>query len=121
MAIPGVCEGQLQDVALFNAVSGRQTANSLEQVIAVLMALDQKLALSNDQLNRLIELTGSVQAAVGQQVSESLEEVISRRLNALPAEILANTAFREELSKMKEAILKEVEARYPTPPTLPGR
>jgi hypothetical protein len=42
-----------------------------------------------------------------------LREMITRRFDALPGEILANDQFKEEITKLKEDILKEVEKRYP--------
>jgi hypothetical protein len=89
-------------------------------LLLALFSIDQKLALNNDQVNRLIEVTVTTQTSIDQQVSqvgELLYETIARRFDALPEEILSNDLFREELRKLKEDILKEVERNYSRRPT----
>jgi hypothetical protein len=118
--LPGVCQGQIVDVAQFTAVSAKLSADKLDQLLLALFSIDQKLALNNDQVNRLIEVTVTTQTSIDQQVSqvgELLYETIARRFDALPEEILSNDLFREELRKLKEDILKEVERNYSRRPT----
>lgn len=119
VALPGVCEGQLVDVAQFTAIFTKMSADRLDQVILLLGLMDQKLAISIDQVNRLLESMVKTQTAIEQQTSQTgelLEETITKRFDALSEEILASEQLREELLKLKEDILKEVEKRYPARP-----
>ena len=116
VALPGVCEGQLVDIPQFTALFTKMSADRLDQVILLLGLIDQKLALNNDQMNRLLESTAKTQTSIDQQIgqtSELLRETITRRFDALPEEILASDQFREELLKLKADILKEIEKHYP--------
>jgi hypothetical protein len=115
VALPGVCEGQVVDLAQFTAISSRLSAERLDQMLFTLGSIDQRLAVNNEQFNRLVEATVNTQTSIEQQarqVGELLQETIARRFDSLPEEILANDAFREELSKLKEDILREVERLY---------
>jgi hypothetical protein len=91
-------------------------------LLGVLTSIDQRLTVSNDQINLLLQATVNTQASIDQQVrqgSELLSDTITRRFDALPKEILDNDLFREELTKLKEDILEEVEKQYlkrPSPP-----
>ena len=117
VALPGVCEGQVVGVDQLTAISTRLSADRLDQLLLALTSIDQKLAVNNDQLKRLIEATVNTQTSIDQQVrqvSEFLRETITKRFDALPEEILANDLFKEELTKLKEDILKEVENHYST-------
>ena len=112
----GVCEGQLVGISQLTAISAKQSVERLDQLIATLVSIDQKLDLSNNQVSRLIEATVNAQQAA--QDNESLRKAISYRFVALPKELLADKVFMEEITKLREDILKEVEKRYPTKPTL---
>ena len=116
VALSGVCEGQLMDMAQFTAGFTKMSADRLDQAVLLLGLIDQKLALNNDLVNRLLESTVRTQTSMDQQVSQTdelLRETITRRFDALSEEILASDQFREELLRLKEDILKEVEKRYP--------
>lgn len=120
VALPGVCDGQVVDVAQLTAISARLSADRLDQLLLALAAIDQKLAVNNDQVKQLIEATVNTQTSIDQQVkqvSELLSETITKRFDALPEEILANNLFREEITKLKEDILREVEKHYSKQPT----
>jgi len=115
VALPGVCQGFLVDVAQFTAISARQSADKLDQMLSALTAIDQKLAVNNEEINRLIDATVNTQVTVDQQarqIGEFLKETITTKFDALPEALLSNDAFREELAKLKEEILKEVEKHY---------
>lgn len=119
VALPGVCEGQLVDVAQFTAIFTKMSAERLDQVILLLGSIDQKLGLNNDQVSRLLETAIKTQTSIDQQVNQSdelLRETINKRFDALSEELLASEQFREELLKLKEDILKEVERHYQTRP-----
>jgi len=120
VALPGTCEGQVVDISQLTAISSRLTADRLEQILYSLASLDQKMAINNDQMRQLIDATLKTQTSIDQQVgqvSDLLSEAITARFNALPKEILANDAFKKELEKLKEDILKEVEKHYSKQPT----
>ena len=119
VALPGVCEGQVVGVDQLTAISTRLSADRLDQLLLTLTSIDQKLSVNNDQLKRLIEATVNTQTSIDQQVrqvSEFLRETITKRFDALPEEILSNDLFKEEITKLKEDILKEVEKHYSTRP-----
>ncbi len=119
VAYPGVCEGQVVDIAQLTAISARLSADRLDQILLALSSIDQKLSVNNDQVKQLIESTVNTQTSIDRQVSqisELLSETIIKRFNALPEEILTNDLFKEELTKLKEDILKEVEKHYSKQP-----
>jgi hypothetical protein len=112
----GVCEGQLIGLPQLTALSSKQSADRLEQLIAVLSSIDQKMDINNEQLNRLIEATVNIQTSIDRQItqeSEFLRKTIARAVDKLPADFLANKVFMEEINRLKRDILREVERRYP--------
>lgn len=112
---PGVCEGQLVDVSQLTAISTKQTADKLDQLLFVLSAMDEKLADNNVQIERLIEVTINTQVLIDQQVvqvGELLHDTISSRVDALSRRVLANETFKKELEKLKEDILADVKKAY---------
>lgn len=124
VALPGVCEGQLVDIAQFTAMFTKTSADRLDQVTLLLGSIDQKLALSNDQISRLLETAIKTQTSIDQQVSQTseiLREAITKRFDALSEELLASEQFKEELMRLKEDILKEVERLYQARPAPPKK
>ena len=114
-ALPGVCDGQLVDVSQFTAISASLTASRLDQMLTALASIDQKLAINNDQMKQLIEAIANTQTSIDQQTSQIgdlLRERIADIFEALPQEIVASDLFKQEISKLKEDILKEVEKVY---------
>jgi hypothetical protein len=112
IALPGVCEGDMVDINHFNAVSSRLTSDKLDQMLLALSSLDQKLAINNEQIKQLIDVNVKTQTSIDEQVrqvSDLLHETIAKRFEGLPAKILEDESFKEELEKLKEDILKEVE------------
>jgi hypothetical protein len=124
---PGRCEGQVVDLAQFMALSTRASTERLEQALLVLTAMDQRLALGNEQLRQLTEVTLKAQAAMDHQVRQAndlLLDVIARRFDQVPAEVLADEQFKEVLEKLRKDILAEVEKQYakrPSTPAAPGK
>jgi hypothetical protein len=117
-ALPGNCEGRLMDLGQFSAVSAKLSADRLDQAINVLVSIDQRLSVSNNELQSLIAVTANLQKLIdGQATQGSLSEAIERRFDSLPEEILSNDLFKQEIAKLKEDILKEVERRYSTKPS----
>lgn len=122
VALPGVCDGQVMALSQLTALSTRQTVDRLDKLLLWLDSIDQKLSISNDQMNNLVEVTVNTQAMIDQYsrlVSDFLREAIIQRFDELPKEILENDLFRQELEKLKTDILKEVEKHYsklPAPP-----
>jgi len=112
---PGFCEGQLADVSQLTAISTKQTADRLDQLLFVLAAIDQKLADNNVQIERLIEATVNTQASIDQQVGqvgELMYDTISTRVDALARRVLANDTFKKELEKLKQDILADLKKYY---------
>jgi hypothetical protein len=115
VALPGACEGQMVDVDYLAAISAKQSADKLDNLLFALSSIDQKLAVNNDQIQKLIEVTVNTKNSIDEQVrqvSELLSEAITERFDALPEEIMSNDKFKEEITKLKEDILKEVEKYY---------
>ena len=112
---PGVCDGQMADVSQLTAISTRQTADRLDQLLPVLESMDQKLADSNAQIERLIEATINTQASINrqvEQVGELMHDTISSRVDALSRRVLANDTFKRELEKLKQDILTDLKKNY---------
>lgn len=112
---PGVCEGQLADVSQLTAISTRQTAERLEQLLPFLESIDQKLADNTVQIERLIEATVNTQASIkrqGEQLGELMHDTISSRVDALSKRVLANDTFRQELEKLKQDILTDLKKYF---------
>jgi hypothetical protein len=117
-ALPGRCEGQLMDMGQFSASSARMSADRLDQVINILVSIDQRLSVNNDQLQHLVTAAANVQKSIDSQALQgSLSEAIEKRFNSLPGEILSNDLFKQEITKLKGDILKEVERRNSTSPS----
>lgn len=117
-ALPGNCEGQLMDMRQFTAVSTKLSADRLDQAINVLMSIDQKLSVNNNELQNLVAVTANLKQSIDRQpTQDSLSEVIARRFDSLPEEILSNALFKQEIAKLKEDILKEVAQRYSMKPS----
>jgi hypothetical protein len=120
VALPGVCQGQLVGLPQLTAISSKQTVDRLGQLLVTLDSIDRKLAINNDQMDRLIEATQNTQSSIDEQVrqvNDFLREAISRRFEELPEEMMNNDMFREELSKLKQDILKEVDKYYSRRPS----
>lgn len=119
VALSGTCEGQVVDVNQLSAVSSRLTADRLEQILFALSSLDQKLAISNEQMKQLIEANVKTQTSIDEQVSQVsdlMREAVITRFDTLPEEMLTKDSFRKEIEKLKEDILKEVEKHYTKKP-----
>ncbi|MGD1075504.1 MAG: hypothetical protein ABR903_05430 [Thermodesulfovibrionales bacterium] len=115
VALSGYCQGQMIDSAQLSAISARQSTERLDQLLLTLASIDQRLADNNDQVKGLIQATVNAQLAIEQQagqISEFLQETITKRFDALPKEMIANDLFKKELAKLKEDILQEVEKSY---------
>lgn len=124
VGLPGVCDGQVFGLSQLSAISAKQSADRLDQVLNVLGSIDQRLAANNALVSQLIETTNNTQSSIDRQVrqgGEFLRDTITRRFEALPKEILANDLFKEELTKLKEDILEEVEKQYSTRQTPPKK
>lgn len=124
VGLPGVCDGQVFGLSQLSAISAKQSADRLDQVLTVLGSIDQRLAANNDLVFQLIATTNNTQSSIDQQVrqgGEFLRDTIARRFEALPKEILGNDLFREKLTKLKEDILEEVEKLYPKRPAPSGK
>jgi hypothetical protein len=110
----GTCEGDMIGVQQLAAISARQSLDKLDQLVTVLASIGDKMDVSNDQLNLLIQVTANAQQAA--QNNESLRRTIAQRFGALSLELTENEAFRAEISSLKKDILAAVEKRYPTNP-----
>jgi len=113
--LPGTCEGTVMGFSQFSALSARDSVDRLDQLLVVLDSIDRKMTANLDQVDELIDVSRATQKSIEEQVRQSgqiLRETISRRFETLPQEILANDGFREELARLKEDILGEVDRVY---------
>ncbi len=113
---PGSCDGQLADVSQLTAISSRQTADRLDQLLPLLESIDRRLADNTAQIERLIEATINTQTSINRQAEqfgELMHDTVSSRIDALSKRVLANEAFRKELEKMKQDILTDIKKHYP--------
>lgn len=111
----GSCDGTVMDLPQLTALSAKQSADRLDQVLVTLNSIDQKMATNVDQINQLITETRNTQKALNaqvQQTSQLLHETIAKRFDALPEELLANPDFKDELLRLKQDILDEVDKYY---------
>jgi hypothetical protein len=130
VGLPGRCEGELVDVSQLNAVSARTSAEKLDQIFTFLVAIDEKMAINNDQVSQLIGAATATQASIEEQVrqmnelersrieeqqektAETLQEAINKRFEELPKAILESDVFKEEMEKLRKDILEEVGKHY---------
>ncbi len=121
---PGDCEGELMDVAQFSAVTATQSIDRLDQLVNSLSSIDEKMAASNAQLQRLIDVELDMLTLLDQQSAQSYEQLraaISSKFDAAPTEFRSYRAAREAIKKLREDIMKEFD-KYagPSPqPTTP--
>jgi hypothetical protein len=113
--VTGFCDGQLLTVGQFSAVAARQSADRLDRIAAVLEAIDEKLAASNQQLQLLTEVSANAQAGAARSEIELLNNAIAERFESIPEEVIVNSAFREALDRLKADIMSEVEKRLSAP------
>ena len=124
VGLSGVCDGQVFGLSQLSAVSAKQTVDRLDQLLGVLTSIDQRLTVSNDRINMLLQATVNTQASIDQQVrqgNELLRDTVTRRFDALPKEILDNDLFNEEITKLKRDILGEIEKRFSPQPAPPKK
>jgi hypothetical protein len=111
----GLCDGPLVDVPQFAAISARQTADKLDLLLEVLTSIDDKLTVSNDEMKELVKATTVGSRASTEQRVKEVGELVRRdvvtRFDALPGKIMAN----EELVKLREAIVGDIEQLYSLP------
>ncbi len=111
----GACDGEIVDVSQLTAISSKQSVDRLDQLLLSLASIDQRLAEGNDELHKLVEITGSTQSALDQQVQQMgqlLHGAIAKRFEEMPKEILSNELFRHELDRLKDDILRDVDKYY---------
>lgn len=120
----GSCDGTVMDMNQLTALSARQSADRLNEVLTALNSIDQKMATNVDQLNQLIAETRDTQKALNaevQQTNKLLHATIAQRFDALPQELLNNPAFKDQLQRLKQDILDEVDKYYqPRPAPAPA-
>lgn len=124
VGLPGACDGQVFGLSQLSAISSKQTVDRLDQLLLALASIEQRLAVSNEQMTLLVQATLNTLTSVEQQVrkgDELLHDAIARRFDDLPKEILAHDVFREEIAKLKEDILGEVGKQYLPRPAPAGK
>ena len=111
----GQCDGEIMSLSHFSALSSRSTVDRLDQLLVAISTLDEKMAENNDQLGLLIQATENTKASIDSQVDqvgEILRETISKRFDTFLVELLNDDLFKEELVRLKEEILNEIDSVY---------
>lgn len=110
------CEGSAVSSGALAAISAAKSADRLEQIRLLLDAMNNSLSANTQALR-------DIQRSFGPQTGPangSLQEAILTRFDAIPAGILTDDSVREELERLRNDILQEVNRRDPTPPASPG-
>jgi len=116
----GVCEGQMITLPQLTAISARQSVERLDKMIVALSSIEQKMDVNNGLLGQLIDETVKSRSSTeqqGKEVSEFLRETITQRFDALPKGLLVNRYVMQELTRLKEDLLKDVDMHYATQQT----
>jgi len=122
VALPGSCDGQMLEIHEFAALAARQSADRLSQVLKALTSIDQKLGVNNDQIKQLIGTTVNAQLSNERlRQGNFLRELITKRFDELPKDMLANGLHKEQITALKEDILKDIEKLYPTHTAPPAK
>lgn len=111
----GYCEGQVMGLAQYSALSSRKTVDRLDQLLIALSAIDEKMAENNNQLGMLLQATENTSASIDNQVDqvgEILRETISLRFDTLLVQLINDDLFKEELVRLKEEILQDIDSVY---------
>jgi len=114
--MPGFCQGQAADLAQLTAVSSKESAVKLDQIMHVLVSIDERLALNNSQIARLVQASVSSQSSneQGIRARDILLEAISKRFDTMSGQIKSDDSLRKGLARLKQDILREVEESYST-------
>jgi len=111
----GHCEGKEMGLSQYSALSSRKTVDRLDQLLIAISAMDEKMAENNNQLGMLIQATEDTKASIDSQVAqvgEILRETISKRFDTLLVQLINDDLFKEELVRLKEEILEEIDYVY---------
>lgn len=115
VAKSGYCEGEVMGLSQYSALSSRKTVDRLDQLLIAISAIDEKIAENNNQLGMLIQATENTKASIDSQVAqvgEILRETISKRFDTLLVQLINDDLFKEELVRLKEEILEEIDYVY---------
>jgi len=122
VALPGSCEGQFVEMHQFAALAAGQSADRLYQVLQVLTSIEQQLGVNNDQIRQLFQST--INTRVSNELlmqGNFLRERITKTFDELPKEMLVNGLKKEQVTELKENILKEVEKLYSANTATPAK
>ena len=82
----GRCEGELLGLPQYSALSSTKTVGRLDELLAAILAIDEKMSENSKQLETLIEVTENTKTSIDTQVAqvgEILRESISLRFDTL--------------------------------------
>ena len=111
------CSGPMVPSDAAAAIYARGINANLEQIRLALLELKTG---TNDRLGQLADATNKTHRLMEQQFQQSnelLHETIVKLFDALPAKLLTDPLVKQEVQKLREDILKEVDRRIPKPPT----
>lgn len=117
----GYCEGEVLSLTHYSALSSRKTVDRLDQLLIAISAIDEKMAKNNNQLEMLIQATENTKVSIDSQVAqvgEILRETISKRFDTLLVQLMNDDLFKEELVRLKEEILEEIDYVYFSQPSV---
>jgi hypothetical protein len=105
------CNGQLMSAGAFAAVYAKGVFDRLSETNARLATLEQKVlesAAASDKTR------ASVEKLVA-QMSEGFQQIVIKRFETLPAELLNDPVIKERLKKLQEDIIKDIKDSLPKP------
>ena len=117
----GYCEGEVMSLSHYSALSSGKTVDRLDQLLIAISTIDEKMAANNNQLEMLIQATENTKASIDRQVAQTCEilrESISARFDTLLVQLINDDLFKEELVRLKEEILEEIDSMYFSQPSV---
>lgn len=110
------CEGSAVSSGALAAISAAKSADRLEQIRLLLDSIHNRLS---ENTQALLDLRKSFDLQ-NAPATQSLRQAIITRFDAVPAGILTDGLVKEELDRLRNDILGEVERRTLIPPRFSG-
>ncbi|HKB68297.1 MAG TPA: hypothetical protein VKC61_20720 [Pyrinomonadaceae bacterium] len=109
------CNGQLVAASAFAAAYAKGIFDRLNETNARLVAVEQKLqesAAASEKTRASVEKMAS-------QMSEAIQQIVIKRFDTLPTELLNDPVVKERLKRLQEDIIKDIKDSLPKPSSEP--
>lgn len=112
----GPCSGgtRTYQSADFAAVYAKLNNDELKNIKSLWAEMSRQLEANTAAIKKMTESNEKVQASIDEQVrlgKEMLHGMIVKRFDTMPAELLQNELFKQEMAKLKADILSEVDRK----------